>query len=118
MLWYHFASEEEGGADDSAVGQVLDTPLSSLPALSAGQAQLLALARALLQAYSRTDSGFRPIILLDEATSSLDSTTERLMLSIIHEELMLKGYTIIMVAHRLGSISAYMREGVDRFLQM
>jgi ATP-binding cassette, subfamily C (CFTR/MRP), member 1 len=83
-LWYHFASDGDTGVGNSAVDHVLDVPLSSLPTLSAGLAQPMALARALLQAYIRTESGCRPIILLDEATSSLDLSTERLMLSIIH----------------------------------
>ncbi|KAK6082594.1 ABC transporter [Seiridium cupressi] len=97
---------------------VLGKMLSELPTLSAGQAQLLALGRALLQAYSIAESGYQPIILLDEATSSLDADTECLMLSIISEEFTLKGYTVIMVAHRLGAVKAMMRDEIDKMVEM
>ncbi|KAM0810192.1 putative ABC transporter [Seiridium cardinale] len=103
---------------DEGSTPVLDKMLSELPTLSAGQAQLLALGRALLQAYSIAESGYKPIILLDEATSSLDADAERLMLSIISEEFTLKGYTVIMVAHRLGAVKAMMRDGIDKMVEM
>lgn len=98
--------------------EILCRPLSSLPQLSAGQMQLLALGRALLQAHHIADHGYQPIILLDEATSSLDIETERLMLSVIREEFLSKDYTIIMVAHRLGALKGIMREGTDKIVEL
>jgi ATP-binding cassette subfamily B protein len=62
--------------------------------LSAGQAQLLAFARIFL-----TDPG---IIVLDEASSRLDPTTERLLEQAM--EKLLAGRTAIIIAHRLSTI--------------
>ncbi|KAI1382387.1 ABC transporter [Hypoxylon crocopeplum] len=93
--------------------QILDQMLASLPPLSVGQGQLLALARALLQAYLINTSGSKPIILLDEATSSLDLSTEEMILDIVHEEFTSKGHTVIMVAHRVGAAVSRLRDGKD-----
>ena len=69
--------------------------------LSAGQRQLLSFARAL--AY---DPG---ILVMDEATSSVDSETERLIqLAMVH---LLEGRTALVVAHRLSTI-----EKADRIM--
>lgn len=62
--------------------------------LSSGEAQLLALARVLLHD--------PPIVLLDEATASVDPATETLVQAAIDELLTRK--TVIVVAHRLGTI--------------
>jgi ATP-binding cassette subfamily B protein len=64
--------------------------------LSTGQKQLVALARALL--------ADPQILVLDEATSSVDTETEKLIQSGI--EVVLKGRISVIIAHRLSTIRA------------
>jgi len=63
--------------------------------LSAGEAQLLALARAYL-----ADPG---LVVLDEASSRLDPATERRVSDSV--EKLLAGRTAVLIAHRLSSLS-------------
>lgn len=67
--------------------------------LSGGQRQRLAIARAFLK-----DA---PVLLLDEATSSLDSRSERAVQQAL--EVLIRGRTVIAVAHRLSSLSSFDR---------
>jgi ABC-type multidrug transport system fused ATPase/permease subunit len=63
--------------------------------LSAGQRQLLCLARAVL-----TDP---KILILDEATSNVDTNTERIMQRALRK--LTKGRTCITIAHRLSTVT-------------
>jgi ATP-binding cassette, subfamily B, multidrug efflux pump len=69
--------------------------------LSVGQKQLLSFARAL--AFDR------PVLVLDEATSSVDTETELLIRDAL--KVLMEGRTTIAIAHRLSTI-----QGVDRIL--
>lgn len=72
-----------------------DTPVIASGAnLSAGQRQLLCIARAMLV--------LPPMLILDEATSSIDTRTEMKVQSAF--ALMMKGRTSFIVAHRLSTI--------------
>ncbi len=62
--------------------------------LSAGQAQLLSFARAILKK--------TPILVLDEATASVDSLNEKLIQKAI--ENIFKEKTVLVIAHRLSTI--------------
>ena len=62
--------------------------------LSQGQKQLLCIARVMLQ--------LPPMLILDEATSSIDTRTEVKVQEAFHK--MMKGRTSFIVAHRLSTI--------------
>ncbi|OJJ51777.1 hypothetical protein ASPZODRAFT_57391 [Penicilliopsis zonata CBS 506.65] len=83
----------------------LDTMMKDLP-LSAGQIQLLSLARAILLRPSRGN-----LLLLDEATSNIDRETDAVMQRVLREEF--RGYTVAAIAHRLETI-----EDADNVLVM
>ena len=75
--------------------QGYDTPLHSDGAnLSQGQRQLLSIARA---AISRP-----PVLILDEATSSIDTRTERLIEKGM--DALMEGRTVFVIAHRLSTV--------------
>ncbi|KAI3011010.1 hypothetical protein CBS147346_1211 [Aspergillus niger] len=77
----------------------LDMDMSCISTWSVGERQLLALARALVVP--------RPILVLDEATSSVDRETEALMQDIIEQEF--RQQTVISVVHRFAYIDRFDR---------
>jgi ABC-type multidrug transport system fused ATPase/permease subunit len=73
---------------DSLVGERGDT-------LSGGQRQRIGIARAVIRN--------SPIMILDEPTAALDTESERLVIEGL--ERLMKGRTVIMIAHRLSTLS-------------
>jgi ABC-type multidrug transport system fused ATPase/permease subunit len=74
-----------------------DTPVMERAAnLSLGQRQLIAIARAVL--------ADPQVLILDEATSNIDSQTELLVQQALHK--LLGGRTSLVIAHRLSTIRA------------
>ena len=86
----------------TALPEGLDTRVGERGAsLSVGQKQLLSFARAL--------AGDPAVLVLDEATSSVDTETELLIRDALH--VLMAGRTTIAIAHRLSTI-----QDVDRIL--
>jgi ABC-type multidrug transport system fused ATPase/permease subunit len=79
----------------------LDTKIQSNEGLSAGEAQLLALARVFLKEPK--------FVIMDEASSRLDPATERLIEKAVDR--LVVGRTVIIIAHRLATL-----ERVDKIL--
>ncbi|MDR0778351.1 MAG: ATP-binding cassette domain-containing protein, partial [Methanomassiliicoccaceae archaeon] len=83
-----------------------ETVLNDKASLSEGQKQLLTIARAIIK-----DS---PLLILDEATSSVDTRTERMVQDAM--DVLMRGRTSFIIAHRLSTIKnadiiLVMREG-------
>ena len=77
-----------------ALPQGFDTELTDSTTISAGQKQLLTIARAMLQN--------SPMLILDEATSSVDTRTEVLIQRAMDQ--LTKDRTSFVIAHRLSTI--------------
>lgn len=71
-----------------------NTVLDDNTSISAGQKQLLTIARAMVQN--------SPMLILDEATSSVDTRTEELIQKAMDK--LMKGRTSFVIAHRLSTI--------------
>ena len=72
----------------------VDTMLGEESGISAGQKQLITIARAMLN-----DA---PLLILDEATSSIDTRTEAIISKAVDQ--LMKGRTCFVIAHRLSTI--------------
>lgn len=72
----------------------LDTILSDTESISAGQKQLLTIARGMIQS--------APFLILDEATSNVDTRTEEIVQRAMDK--LTEGKTSFIIAHRLSTI--------------
>ncbi|ROW01371.1 hypothetical protein VMCG_05867 [Cytospora schulzeri] len=77
-------------------------------ALSQGQKQLFSLAIAVLRARLHQKDGSKGgILLLDEVTSTVDKDTEVTIMKVVED--VFRGYTVVAVTHRLGSVMGFDR---------
>jgi len=91
------AAAKLAGADDfiTRLPEGYDTPLSANGSnLSQGQRQLIAIARAAV--------ADPPVMILDEATSSIDTRTEAIVQRGM--DALMKGRTVFVIAHRLSTV--------------
>ncbi|MBQ8289389.1 MAG: ABC transporter ATP-binding protein [Clostridia bacterium] len=91
------AAARLAGADDfiTRLPQGYDTPLKNNGAnLSQGQRQLIAIARAAV--------ADPPVMILDEATSSIDTRTEAIVQRGMDK--LMEGRTVFVIAHRLSTV--------------
>jgi ABC-type multidrug transport system fused ATPase/permease subunit len=80
--------------DRNALVPHYDTVLNDKASLSEGQKQLITIARAMIQN--------APLLILDEATSSVDTRTERIVQTAMDK--LTHGRTSFVIAHRLSTI--------------
>ena len=71
-----------------------DTPVTDNDDISSGQKQLITIARAMIENF--------PLLILDEATSNVDTRTEELVQTAMDK--LTKGKTSFIIAHRLSTI--------------
>lgn len=98
-----WSCEAANGAQKFTLDMSIDDGGSNL---SVGQRSLVSLARALLKKNAR-------IIVMDEATASVDLETDAKIQHVIRQEHRLGGQTILCIAHRLRTVI-----GWDRILVM
>ncbi|EED19895.1 multidrug resistance protein, putative [Talaromyces stipitatus ATCC 10500] len=115
-LWSHFyEGSRQLDGEGATIVDISDSDDNHpiLNQLSIGQCQLFAICRAVLKAKLLLQYGVKPVIILDEVTSSLDIETESTVYRIVDSEFTKHGHTVIVVAHRVGALEEYFETGRD-----
>lgn len=102
-MWSHFV-ESDRCAERGIGHPILGQKVSLFQKLSVGQCQLFEVCQAL---------GARPVVVLDEVTSSLDVATEYIIYQVVGEEFTEKGHTVIIIAHKVGALYKCVKAGRD-----
>lgn len=100
--------EESGTRKESwSTQQILATPVTSGGQnWSAGERQLICFARAILSSSTTSSStGAKKILLMDEATATIDHATDSKIQQVLRTDPAFRGITKIIIAHRLGTIA-------------
>lgn len=123
-LWEHFRSIDESeclevdtSCSDS-FSKILDRKMTTMRELSGGQRQMFSICRAIVEAHWHDTRGAKPVVLLDEITSSLDHEEEALVQDILDEVFTSRGFTVILITHKIGALSGRLITGRDVVIRL
>lgn len=117
------SNTEDSFTEKSDAPNILNHSIASLPPFTPGQLQMLSLSRAILRSWtpltgSSRSNGLKPIVLLDEVTASLDISTEKLVYQLLRTHFVDRGFTVVIISHRLGLVDGVLRKGRDMVVEI